>query len=146
MRICSGAVCALGLGIVGIFSHVERNVMSDPECVPEEVGRPKSKTATSMGLAVSIHPPIHSSALEKCSRPRNCSEVQLARNTFPAYSCRSKVSTVVCRHGLILMYERPKYSVLHGFVCSCGGALCFLRRRAQDTWRTRLTSGTWLCS
>lgn len=46
----SGAVCTLGLAIVGIHAHVQRNVMSDPECVPAEVGRPKSKTATSMGL------------------------------------------------------------------------------------------------
>lgn len=45
-----GAVCTLGLGIIGIHAHVQRNVMSDPECVPAEVGRPKSKTATSMGM------------------------------------------------------------------------------------------------
>lgn len=45
-----GAVCTLGLGIIGIHAHVQKNVMSDPECVPAEVGRPKSKTATSMGL------------------------------------------------------------------------------------------------
>ncbi len=46
----SGAVCTLGLTIVGIHAHVQKNIMSDPECVPAEVGRPKSKTATSMGM------------------------------------------------------------------------------------------------
>lgn len=46
----SGAVCTLGMAIIGIHAHVQRNVMSDPECVPAEIGRPKSKTATSMGL------------------------------------------------------------------------------------------------
>lgn len=50
----AGAVCALGMGIVGIFAHVQKNVMTDPECVPEEIGRPKSKTATSMSLGVSL--------------------------------------------------------------------------------------------
>lgn len=48
----TGAVCALGTVIVGIHAHVQKNVMSDPECVPPEIGRPKSKTATSMGLVV----------------------------------------------------------------------------------------------
>ncbi|CAN0325626.1 unnamed protein product, partial [Hapterophycus canaliculatus] len=45
-----GAVCTLGVAIIGIHAHVQKNVMSDPECVPAEIGRPKSKTATSMGL------------------------------------------------------------------------------------------------
>lgn len=45
-------MCTLGGVIVGVFAHVQKNVMSDPECVPEEIGRPKKKTATSMGLAV----------------------------------------------------------------------------------------------
>lgn len=45
-----GAVCTLGVAIIGIHAHVQKNVMTDPECVPAEVGRPKSKTATSMGL------------------------------------------------------------------------------------------------
>lgn len=43
-------MCTLGVGIIGIHAHVQKNVMSDPECVPPEIGRPKSKTATSMGL------------------------------------------------------------------------------------------------
>lgn len=50
--LCAGAVCTLGVGIVALFAHVQRSVMSDPECVPEEIGRPKSKTATSMSLGV----------------------------------------------------------------------------------------------
>eukprot|EP00752_Nemacystus_decipiens_P006018 g5435.t1 len=50
LKLLMGAVCTLGMTIVGIHAHVQRNVMSDPECVPAEVGRPKSKTATSMGL------------------------------------------------------------------------------------------------
>lgn len=48
----AGAVCTFGVAIVGLFAHVQKNVMSDPECVSAEVGRPKSKTATSMGLGV----------------------------------------------------------------------------------------------
>lgn len=47
-------MCSLGLVIVGTFAHVQKNVMSDPECVPEEIGRPKTKTATSMGLVVGV--------------------------------------------------------------------------------------------
>lgn len=48
-----GAVCALGVVIIGAHAHVQKNVMTDPECVPPEIGQPKSKTATSMGLRVS---------------------------------------------------------------------------------------------
>lgn len=50
----AGAVCTLGVGIIGLFAHVQKNVMSDPECVPEEIGRPKTKTATSMSLGASV--------------------------------------------------------------------------------------------
>lgn len=45
-------MCALGVVIIGAHAHVQKNVMTDPECVAPEIGQPKSKTATSMGLAV----------------------------------------------------------------------------------------------
>lgn len=48
----SGAVCTLGTVIIATYAHVQKNVMTDPECVPAEIGKPKSKTATSMGLVV----------------------------------------------------------------------------------------------
>ncbi|CAN0134776.1 unnamed protein product [Ectocarpus sp. 12 AP-2014] len=50
LKLLMGAVCTLGVAIIGIHAHVQKNVMTDPECVPAEVGKPKSKTATSMGL------------------------------------------------------------------------------------------------
>lgn len=39
--------------IIAAHAHVQKNVMTDPECVAPEIGQPKSKTATSMGLVVS---------------------------------------------------------------------------------------------
>lgn len=53
LKLLMGAVCALGVVIIGAHAHVQKNVMTDPECVAPEIGQPKSKTATSMGLAES---------------------------------------------------------------------------------------------
>ncbi|CAM9367466.1 unnamed protein product [Discosporangium mesarthrocarpum] len=53
LKLLMGAVVALGSVIMGTYAYVQRSVMSDPDCVAPELGRPKGKTATSMSLSES---------------------------------------------------------------------------------------------
>ncbi|CAM9592344.1 unnamed protein product [Choristocarpus tenellus] len=54
MELKIAAVVSLGGVIMGLYAHVQKNVMTDPECVSPELGTPKGKTATSMSLKESI--------------------------------------------------------------------------------------------
>uniref|UniRef100_A0A6V1LEJ0 ADP,ATP carrier protein n=1 Tax=Heterosigma akashiwo TaxID=2829 RepID=A0A6V1LEJ0_HETAK len=52
LKLLTGAVVLFGLCICGIFNHMQKNVVTDPECV-SELRKPKSKASTSMSLGES---------------------------------------------------------------------------------------------
>lgn len=54
LKLLMGAVVALGTVMVGAYSHMQRNVLTDPECYsPEKQKKTSKKSATSMSLAES---------------------------------------------------------------------------------------------
>jgi len=53
LKLLNGAVVIFGLGICAIYNHMQKNVVTDPECV-SELRKPKKKASTSMTLGQSV--------------------------------------------------------------------------------------------